>query len=318
MIRELKPSDKELILEYAYRSEKENLFLIGSFRRSKPFEDNKYYGWFDGDSLEGVCVYFGIFRNLVIHSKDRSVIQKFVDQAISENCRIENVTAFRKYAEPTVECLRSHGLEPKHISDETVYILTQDSFVDFSKGNEERAQDSDIDECVMLQRSLRADWAGESDDSSEPITDGDREKIWIDGTFVLHEDGRIVSKANIHGISKNYVQIGGVITRPDYQRRGYAKQVVSKLINHYFDEDIPNAILFARNVNEPAKKVYMAIGFRPIDEFVIAEYTGLMMNGFTTEFEQDVLRVAEEEEGSVEFDNIEDAIAYLRAPPDSD
>ena len=39
----------------------------------------------------------------------------------------------------------------------------------------------------------------------------------------------------------------------------------------------------------------------------------LTVNGFTPEFEQEVLRAAKEEEGSVGFDNAEDAIKYLHS-----
>ncbi|MBI1813112.1 hypothetical protein HY285_03555 [Candidatus Peregrinibacteria bacterium] len=39
----------------------------------------------------------------------------------------------------------------------------------------------------------------------------------------------------------------------------------------------------------------------------------LTVNGFTPEFEAEVLRAAKEEEGSVSFDNAADAIAYLHS-----
>lgn len=44
------------------------------------------------------------------------------------------------------------------------------------------------------------------------------------------------------------------------------------LCRHYFDKGIPNALLFTRNDNVAAQKVYASLGFKPDGQFVIAEY----------------------------------------------
>lgn len=39
----------------------------------------------------------------------------------------------------------------------------------------------------------------------------------------------------------------------------------------------------------------------------------LTVNGFTPEFEEEVLKAAQDEEGSIEFENSDDAIAFLHS-----
>lgn len=71
--------------------------------------------------------------------------------------------------------------------------------------------------------------------------------------------------------SKNYAQIGGVCTHPKHQGKGYGKSLVSAVCKHWLSKG-KHVILFCRNDNVPALKVYRALGFRPIDEFTIAVY----------------------------------------------
>lgn len=275
MIRLLYPDDRNAILEYAYRRESENLFLIGSLRREKPFEVNRYYGLFDEHALRGICTFFGLYGNLVIHTEDFSSIDAFVDTAVCDGCKVESVAAYRKFGEPTIARLRHHNIHPLSVRDEIMYILPHVSFVNFTKGEEERARPSDVDACVLLQRTLHENIPTSSAVKKVvPISERERAQIDVHGTFVIRRDGMIISKANIHGVSKHFVQIGGVITHPKYQKQGLAKQVVSALCTHYFSQGIPNAILNTWTTNEPAIKVYRSIGFTPIDEFVIAEYAG--------------------------------------------
>ncbi|QQR83481.1 GNAT family N-acetyltransferase [Candidatus Peregrinibacteria bacterium] len=82
----------------------------------------------------------------------------------------------------------------------------------------------------------------------------------------------IVSRANPHGVSNHYFQIGGVGTLKEHRDKGYAKQVVSALCRHYFDQDVPFALLFTAEHNAAAQSVYGSLGFKPDGEFVIARY----------------------------------------------
>lgn len=263
-IKKLAQKDKKEVLDFAYKNEKENLFVIGSFKNyKKPFTANDYYGYFQDNKLTGLAVLFKRFGNFVIHAENKKIIEELVDYGRSKKLKIEVIAAFKKYAEIMMNRLKkTHSIKPKNVSRQTVYVLTKKDFTDFSKGTEEIATQKDIDEIACFNTGKKAN----------KITDADRKKIFPYQEFILRIDGKIVSKANIHGVSKKYFQIGGIGTLKSHQKKGYAKRAVSSLCKHYFRKGIKYGLLFADNDNIFAKKVYNSIGFKPDDEFMIIEY----------------------------------------------
>ena len=103
------------------------------------------------------------------------------------------------------------------------------------------------------------------------VSQKERDRILPEYEWVLRKEGQIVSKANIHGFSKHYAQIGGVMTHPAHQCQGYARQTVSAVCQHWLDQG-KDIILMVKNDNIPAIQVYQCLGFQPIDEFILAEY----------------------------------------------
>jgi len=267
VIRKFDPSDEQTILDFAYKREKENMFVIGSFTAyPEPFTQNVYIGCYRDDELIGIGTHFEKrFGSLVINSQSEDAINEIVDAFVERGAKVEWVPCFKRYGMPTVERLRTHGIEPKQVREETVYLLTKETFEDFSTDETEKATEDDIEEIIKLGRVV------ESEDVDAPITERERKQVIIGHEWVLRDDGAIVSKANIHGVSKHYIQIGGVMTHPDHQGKGYAKQTVSAVCKQWLEQD-KEVVLFARNDNVPANKVYAALGFNPIDEYIIAEY----------------------------------------------
>lgn len=267
MIKPLTIKDKDDVLTFAYQNEHENLFIIGSFQLYKnPFEVNDFWGFFEDANLIGLAVYFKQFGNLVINTSSKAIIDQFVDHAVKKGIKPDCVAAYKKYADPTIEHLKKHKIIPKKLSEETVFKLDRNDFINFSTGEEQQSNESDIDEIILLSRKIF------ENDHSQKITEKDRKKITPKREFILKKDGKIIAKANIHGVSKNYFQIGGVATLPEYRNKGYAKQVVSYLCDFHFKMEIPHALLFTDNSNLAAQAVYKKIGFRPFDQFVIADY----------------------------------------------
>jgi predicted GNAT family acetyltransferase len=266
MIRKFTPADEQTILNFAYTRERENMFVIGSFRAyPDPFKRNVYLGYYEGDKLIGIGTHFGRFGSLVVNAQNSDVLNAMVDAFVSQDVKVEGVPCFRRYGIPIVERLRTHGIEPKVVRDETVYLLTKETFFDHSTGETVKPTEADVDEIITLGRVV------DGEDPAKEITEREREQISISEEWILRKEGKIVSKATIHGVSKHYTQIGGVMTHPDYQGKGYAKQTVSAVSKYWIDQG-KQIILFSRNDNIPAMKVYKAIGFQPIDDYIIAEY----------------------------------------------
>ncbi|MBI5415094.1 GNAT family N-acetyltransferase [Candidatus Peregrinibacteria bacterium] len=268
MIKKLTLKNQQQILDFCYKRERENLFVIGSFKNDKkPFSINKYYGYFQRGSLIGLATFFGKFGSFVINANRIKVLEALVDYGVREKLNIGCVPAFKKYAKGMIERFEKiHKKKPKKIMNDIVFILTKKTFRNFSAGIEEKGSKKDIDDIVKFDRKI-----GFSKEKGE-IRSKERKKILHEHTFFMKMRNKIVSKANLHGYSKNYFQIGGVGTLEAFRGQGLAKKVVSKLCEYYFQKGIKYGLLFTGNDNIAAQKVYKSIGFKPIDKFVIAEY----------------------------------------------
>ena len=266
MIRELTPDDQRAILEFVYRREQENLFVIGSFEfLSHPFETNVYLGFFQENELIGLGTYFGRWSDIQICTDNLAAHHALVDAFLQRKKPVEYVVGFKRYTLRTIERLRSHGIEPRATYEETVYLLKRETFNSFATGEVTKATPADVDEIVRLEHQV------EGKTTETEVTPKERNRILPDNEWVLRKEGRIVSKANIHGVSRHYAQIGGVLTHPDFQNRGYAKQTVSTVCQHWLDQN-KQPLLFVKNENLPAIKVYESLGFQPVDEFLLAEF----------------------------------------------
>ncbi|HCO27109.1 MAG: hypothetical protein CME31_16435 [Gimesia sp.] len=267
MLRELTPDDQQTILDFAYQREIENMFVIGSFEFSpNPFEFNTYLGYFENDTLIGLGTYFGLWSDIQINAQSRSVINAFVDEFIQRKLPVKYVIAIKRYALPTIERLKTHGREPEKITAQTLRLLKQDRFHDQSTGAETRATHQEIDHIIRLEHLV------EENEADKEITEVERTRIFPDYEWLLHKEGQLISKANLHGISKNFAQIGGVMTHPAHQGKGHARQIVSAISRHWLDQG-KQVTLVVSNENTTAIKVYDALGFQPVEEFIHAQYS---------------------------------------------
>lgn len=264
MIRKLIQSDTNLILNFVYQREDENMFITGQFDRlDDPFAVNSFYGYFDNKKLLGLAVHFGNWNNLNINAQDEKIIRALTDHIVSESLIIEAIACFRRYGDIMVNQLEKYGIKTKAIEDKSIFKLTQEDFVDFSTGKEETAKESDREELFRLEKLVF-----ENMDDPE-ITEGHLSRITPKNEFIIRKDGKIAAKANINGLSKHYFQIGGVGTSPEYRRQGLAKRVVGFILESLTQGK--SGLLFTDNDNIPSIKVYTALGFKPFDRYMIAQ-----------------------------------------------
>lgn len=266
MLRELTPEDQQIILNFACQREIENMFVIGSFEFSdNPFEFNTYLGWFENNVLTGLGVYFGLWSDITINAESTAVVDAFVDEFVSRNWPVKYVVAFRRHALPTIDSLKQHDIAPRKISEQTLSLLTPDNFHDCSTGAEIQGTAEDIDGIIRLGNIM------EGLEADREVPENERARIFPEHDWLLKKDGEIIAKANIHGVSPNYAQIGGVMTHPSHQGKGYAKQTVSAICKHWFNQG-KQLTLFVNNDNTPAIRAYSRLGFQPIGEYIHAEY----------------------------------------------
>lgn len=269
MIRKLNQKDQKIVLDFAYRRERENLFVIGAFNTyKKPFEANHFFGYFNRGKLVGLATSFGRWGSFVVNAQKKQVIRDLTDYAIKQGIKIRHVPCFQKYGEVIMDYLKkAHHLCPKQIlSRQKIMLLKKENFKNFSTDAVTRAFKKDVDAIIRFDRII------ENENLRKPIQAIDRKRINPRETFILKIKRKIVSRVNLHGYSKRYFQLGGVGTLPEHRGKGYAKQVVSALCKYHFEKGLRYALLFTANKNKPALKVYSALGFRPTAKFIIANY----------------------------------------------
>lgn len=264
MIRECGPSDREKILSYAYRQEAENMFIIESFNGTRPFGENRYFGAFEGGEMKGLAVSFDLWGSFIAHGEEETV-QALVDFIVPLSLPLKAIPAFRRFAEPAVDRFRAHGFIPRRLEPSLVLLLSPQAFRP-AESQAVPACPEDVVALMVLQRILHRQ------PLADPFTEAERQRAVPGKTFVMHEEGRVVAKAILAGRSLHYGQIGGVVTHPDFRRRGYGRRCVSALCKKCFDAGIEKMILFTAEENIPAQRLYQSLGFAMVDRYLLAEY----------------------------------------------
>ncbi len=81
--------------------------------------------------------------------------------------------------------------------------------------------------------------------------------------FVCEAQGKIISMVNVQkaGFDIQRWMIGNVATHPDHQRRGLARQLVSRAIDHARANGAEVVMLDVRTAAQPAYNLYRSLGF---------------------------------------------------------
>ncbi len=82
----------------------------------------------------------------------------------------------------------------------------------------------------------------------------------LDGFLIENQEGKIVASVNV-GFAFNHWEIAMVATHPDYRRRGLARKLVTKAIEHAKEHGAKMCVLEVIDINEPAYKLYSSLGF---------------------------------------------------------
>ncbi|MBR4358266.1 MAG: GNAT family N-acetyltransferase [Butyrivibrio sp.] len=99
-----------------------------------------------------------------------------------------------------------------------------------------------------------------------------RNDFWKDNyiPYSVMADGKIVSNVSVNACNMNYdgrivklIQLGTVMTDPDYRGRGYARMLMEKIVEDY-ENKVDGIYLFA---NDSVVDFYPKFGFRKSREF---------------------------------------------------
>ncbi|NNJ09005.1 GNAT family N-acetyltransferase [Chloroflexales bacterium ZM16-3] len=88
------------------------------------------------------------------------------------------------------------------------------------------------------------------------------------GAFV---DGRLAAMASTRFATPDVIEIGNIVTHPDYRRRGLAAACTSALAQACFVLS-PRVYLMVMADNQPAFDVYRSLGFWPAERFGFVQF----------------------------------------------
>ena len=110
-----------------------------------------------------------------------------------------------------------------------------------------------------------------------------------DGFAYENSQGKIVSTVNV-GYSGNYWEIAMVATHPDYRRKGLAKKLVLKSLEHAKKHKAKKCVLEVLEENDPAYILYKKLGFTHFDTMMKLKLDKGKRNS-TIEFELDDMQL---------------------------
>lgn len=83
--------------------------------------------------------------------------------------------------------------------------------------------------------------------------------------FVAEVDGNVVGTTMVSRQGK-VGYISTVMVHPDYRRRGIAKRLLERAVNYIRKSGMERAVLHVDCVNEPAKNLYVKLGFKEFEK----------------------------------------------------
>jgi predicted GNAT family acetyltransferase len=89
--------------------------------------------------------------------------------------------------------------------------------------------------------------------------------------FFAEKDGVPLAKAGTNARGFGVDQIGGVFTVPEERGKGYAEAVMRVLLTFIFEEK-REACLFVKKTNHAANSLYLKLGFKTAEDYLISYY----------------------------------------------
>lgn len=93
-----------------------------------------------------------------------------------------------------------------------------------------------------------------------------RELIGAGRTYVVLEDDEVLFKADVGSRFGSVAQIHGVWVRPDHRGHGLGRAAMAELVQQVRRDHAPLVSLYVNAFNEPARRAYLASGFRQVGE----------------------------------------------------
>ncbi|MEG0473721.1 MAG: GNAT family N-acetyltransferase [Solibacillus sp.] len=262
MIRLLTEADNEICMALVQQQPAENLFIIGdieAYGYDQPFQ--KIWGQFEKGTLVAVLLKydsnyipygqgsfdvdgFASIFNSDEEAKELSGLKHLIDQLEPKINRTFTSKKELYYA----KCTMLQPLYPAaEITD--VELLTLDA----------------IEENIALIHSI-PEFAGSPSTIESKLR---AEENKTGRTYIMREDGIMVSSASTTAENRMSAMIVGVATREGYKKKGYASKCMQKICGELLDEGKSLCLFYD---NPAAGAIYKRLGFEDIGMWTMIRY----------------------------------------------
>lgn len=269
MLRRLNEWDRPVLFEYLQRNEEEAAFLVGNAEqfgitnRSGVLRCGDYYGYFNGDGLQGVVAFYNM-GNCFPHYESLDAIPGFAQLMLVR--RFSMLLGVDRIVRPLFELVRNSKAVKSF--EECVYYVNENPVPFRLDGAEfiEVSKDSPSDIISFVRRAyIRGFDAERSLEGTRLLLSqrGEEEDF-----LILSQESRLVSQACIQAVTAYTNQIGAVYTAEEERSKGFGKAVVSELCERIRSRGkLPTLIV--NKENTPALNTYKALGFEPREGYLI-------------------------------------------------
>ena len=269
MLRQLNEWDRTVLFEYLLRNEEEAAFLIGNaeqfgiMNRSNLLRCGDYFGYFQGNTLQGVIAFYNM-GNCFTHYETFEAVPYFSQLMIMR--RFSMLLGADRIIRPIFELIKHNkavrGFEEcsYHVNYELKpFKLDGADFIEVSKDNSPEILGFVRDAYLYgfdAERTLEGTRLLLSQKSEE------------EEFIILRSEGKLLAQACIQAVTLNTNQIGAVYTLMEERGKGYGKAVVSELCERINRRGkLPTLVVNKQNT--PALNAYKALGFEERGDYLM-------------------------------------------------
>ncbi len=269
MLRALNEWDRMAMFDYLNRNEEETDFLIGNILQSGIANRNNilrcgdYYGYFEGNDLRGIIVFYNM-GSCVPHFESAGAVIGFAELMITRNFSM--ILGADRIVRPVFEIVRHY--RPLREFEECDYSVNS-SFKPYkSEGCEfiNVCGDSGDEILKFVRKAYMRGFGAEHTIESTKLLLSQRNAE--EDFIILLRDNIPLAQACIQAFTCSTNQIGAVYTLEEERGKGYAKAVVSELCERIISRGkLPTLIV--NKLNTPAINAYKSLGFGHRSDYLI-------------------------------------------------
>lgn len=269
MLRALNEWDRAIIFDYLDRNEEEAAFLIGNIlqfgitNRSNILRCGDYFGYFEGNALKGIIVFYNM-GTCVPHFESIGAVPYFSELMTMKSFSM--ILGMDRIVRPIFEIIRRY----KSLKEfEECNYSVNSNFKPFKLEGYEFLNvcgDSDARILNFVRKAYLRGFGVERTIEGTRLLLSQRSEE--EDFIILSKDNKLLAQACIQTFTNNTSQVGAVYTLEEERGKSYAKAVVSELCERIINRGkLPTIIVNKQNT--PAINAYKALGFERHDDYLI-------------------------------------------------